>query len=139
MRDATARRLSTLHRILFRSTSGQVGRRFVNNDMLLLTTAGRHSGRPHTVPLLYLRDGAALIVIASWGGRPRNPEWYSNLVANRRVSVELPGRRFDAVATSLPEPERSIWWDHAVAAHDGYATYQARTDRVIPVVRVVPT
>jgi deazaflavin-dependent oxidoreductase (nitroreductase family) len=138
MRDATARRLSTLHRLLFRSTSGRVGKRLVDNDMLLLTTTGRRSGRLHTVPLLYLRDGASLIVIASWGGRPRNPEWYSNLMADRRVTVELPGLRYDAEATPLPEPERSVWWGRAVAAYGGYDNYQSRTDRVIPVVRLTP-
>ena len=139
MRDETARRLSTLHRMLFRSTSGRLGKRLVNNDMLLLTTTGRHSGRPHTVPLLYLCDGTDLIVIASWGGRPRDPEWYSNLIRNPQVTIELPGRRDDAVATPLPEPERSIWWDRAVAAYDGYGNYQSRTDRVIPVVRLKPS
>ncbi len=136
MQDGTARRLSTLHRLLFRSTSGRVGKRLVNNDMLLLTTTGRRSGEPHTVPLLYLQDGPDLIIIASWGGRPRNPEWYANLIREPRVTVELPGRRYDAVATSLTEPERSIWWGRAVAAYEGYADYQSRTDRVIPVVRL---
>lgn len=136
MQDGTARRLSTLHRLLFRSTSGRVGKRLVNNDMLLLTTTGRRSGEPHTVPLLYLQDGPDLIIIASWGGRPRNPEWYANLIREPRVTVELPGRRYDAVATSLTEPERSIWWGRAVAAYESYADYQSRTDRVIPVVRL---
>ena len=75
MQDATARRLSTLHRWLFRSTSGRVGKRLVNNDMLLLTTTGRRSGRLHTVPLLYLRDDSGPIVISSWGGRPHHRQW----------------------------------------------------------------
>jgi deazaflavin-dependent oxidoreductase (nitroreductase family) len=136
MQDNTARRLSTLHRLLFRGTSGRVGKRLVNNDMLLLTTAGRRSGQPHTVPLLYLQDGPDLIIIASWGGRPQHPEWYANLIQEPRVTVELPGRRYDAVATPLAEPERSTWWDRAVAAYAGYAEYQSRTDRAIPVVRL---
>ena len=57
MRDATARRLSTLHTLAYRLTRGRLGRRLVDNDMLLLTTTGRRSGRRHTIPLLYLRDG----------------------------------------------------------------------------------
>jgi len=138
MHDATARRLSSLHRLLFRGTSGRVGKRLVNNDMLLLTTIGRRSGRPHTVPLLYLRDDSAVVVIASWGGRPLDPEWFANLVHHPEVEVELPGRRFGAIATPLAEPERSVWWGRAVAAYGGYAEYQARTDRVIPVIRLAP-
>src|SRR5918994_5462186 len=79
MRDATARRLSRLHVLVYRLTGGRIGRRLVNNDMLLLTTCGARTGRKHTVPLLYLRDGETLVVIASWGGRPKNPHWFTNL------------------------------------------------------------
>jgi deazaflavin-dependent oxidoreductase (nitroreductase family) len=138
MRDGTARRLSALHRLVFRGTSGRIGKRLVHNDMLLLTTTGRSTGLPHTVPLLYLRDDAGVIVIASWGGRPDNPEWFTNLVNQPRVEVELPGRRYWAMAIPLPEPARSTWWNRAVEAYHGYAEYQSRTDRVIPVVRLDP-
>ncbi len=138
MRDVTARRLSSIHRVLFRSTGGRVGRRLVDNDMLLLTTTGRITGTPHTVPLLYLTDGSAVIVIASWGGRPDHPEWFLNLEADPRVEVELYRRRFAARAEILAESERSVWWTRAVAAYSGYAAYQARTAREIPVVRLSP-
>ncbi|MDH5373813.1 MAG: nitroreductase family deazaflavin-dependent oxidoreductase, partial [Acidimicrobiia bacterium] len=80
MRDRTAKHLSTLHTLLYRSTGGRIGRRLVDNDMLLLTTIGHATGQPHTVPLLYLDSGDALIVIASWGGRPQHPHWYQNLL-----------------------------------------------------------
>ena len=73
MRDRTVRRLSAIHRWFYRTTHGTIGRHFVNNDMLLLTTRGRSSGRPHEVPLLYLREGERLILIASFGGRPVTP------------------------------------------------------------------
>lgn len=137
MRDRTARRLSALHRVLYRATGGRVGRRLVRNDMLLLTTTGRRTGRRHTVPLLYLVDGDDPIVIASWGGRPTHPEWYQNLVADPCVEVQVRSERFRATARPLPEPERTTWFTRAVAAYPGYADYQARTDRVIPVVRLV--
>ena len=139
MKDSTARRLSALHRVLFRSTRGAVGRRLVGNDMLLLTTTGHRTGRSHTVPLLYLMDGDDPIVIASWGGRPYDPMWYTNLVADPNVRVQLHSRRFAARAETLPEPTRSEWWDRAVAAYSGYAAYQSRTARVIPVVRLTRT
>ena len=136
MRDGTAKALSAIHTMLYRFTGGRVGRRLVDNDMLLLTTTGRRSGESHTVPLLYLRDGNAVIVIASWGGRDYPPHWFLNLVADPAVEVQIDSERWPGRAEVLDEPERSQWWDRAVAAHDGYAAYQARTDRVIPVVRV---
>ena len=119
----------------YRATGGRIGKRLVANDMMLLTTTGRRTGARHTVPLLYLRDSdGALIVIASWGGRDRHPEWYLNLVADPRVVVQIDADRFRADAVPLREPERTEWWQRAVAAYDGYADYQAKTDRVIPVV-----
>jgi deazaflavin-dependent oxidoreductase (nitroreductase family) len=138
MHDTTARRLSTVHRLLYRATGGRIGRRLVNNDMLLLTTSGRLTGKPHTVPLLYLLDGDVPVVIASWGGRPRHPEWFENLIVEPRVEVQILRRRFGATAIPMREPGRTEWWHRAVAAYDGYTAYQAKTDRVIPVVRLVP-
>ena len=139
MRDATARRLSTLHTLAYRLTGGRIGRRLVNNDMLLLTTTGRRSGRQHTIPLLYLRDdGDGVIVIASWGGRDYPPHWYLNVRADPAVFVQIDGALWEAVAHELDEPERSTWWQHAITAYDGYAEYQSRTDRVIPILRLTP-
>ncbi|NNC40029.1 MAG: nitroreductase family deazaflavin-dependent oxidoreductase [Acidimicrobiia bacterium] len=134
MRDRTAKHLSTLHTLLYRATRGRIGRRLVDNDMLLLTTTGHTTGKKHTVPLLYLDTGSSLIVIASWGGRPTNPHWYQNLLANPRAQVRLPDRRFQAVARTAAPQERLLWWPRIVDAYDGYATYQSRSDREIPVV-----
>ena len=138
MHDRTARTLSTLHTLLYRITRGRLGRRLVDNDMLLLTTTGRISGKTHTVPLLYLEDGGALVVIASWGGRPDHPHWYENLVTQPSCFVTLPGRRFPATARTASPDERHQWWPKVVAAYDGYATYQSRTDREIPIVYLEP-
>ncbi len=139
MRDATARRLSALHTSLYRLTRGRIGRRLVHNDMLLLTTTGRRSGRSHTVPLLYLRDRDDVLVIASWGGRDSPPDWYLNTTADPHVAVQIEGTSFAAAATVLNGTERDEWWERAVAAYDGYATYQARTAREIPILRLRPT
>ncbi|MFQ5554510.1 MAG: nitroreductase family deazaflavin-dependent oxidoreductase [Acidimicrobiia bacterium] len=137
MRDATARRLSAIHAAAYRLTRGRIGRRLVRNDMLLLTTRGRRTGRPHTVPLLYLRDGRDLVVIASWGGRDRHPEWYLNLAADPSVWVQIDGTQGGATATSMRDDERSAWWSRAVDAYAGYTGYRAKTTRSIPVVRIV--
>ena len=104
--------------------------------MLLLTTVGRLTGNPHTVPLLYLEEGDDLIVVASWGGRPQNPEWYLNLAANPEVSVQVGRRQWQATASTIESDERQSWWPRIVDAYAGYAQYQSRTDREIPVVRL---
>jgi deazaflavin-dependent oxidoreductase (nitroreductase family) len=136
MKDATARRLSRFHAILLRLSRGRIGLRVVDNDMLLLTTRGRRSGRPHTVPLLYLRDGDDLIVIASWGGRDYHPDWYLNLTADPSAYVGFGGATRPVTARTTVGEERAAWWKRAVEAHDGYAGYQRRTDREIPIVRL---
>jgi deazaflavin-dependent oxidoreductase (nitroreductase family) len=139
MRDATARRLSRLHRGVYRLTRGWVGRRLVRNDMLLLTTRGRRTGTPHTVPLLYVQDGDRLVVIASWGGRPHHPEWYLNLVAEPRAVVQVRSRSWAVRARTAGPAERQDWWTRVTTAYSGYLDYQARTDRVIPVVFLEPS
>lgn len=132
------RRWSSVHRILFKSTGGFIGKRLVSNDILLLTTVGRETGKPHTVPLLYLSDASALVVIASYGGRPEHPEWYQNLVKNSEVGVRTSTDEFTALARTVSDDERAALWPRIVAAYDGYRIYQERTDRQIPVVVLEP-
>ena len=134
MRDRTAKALSTIHTLIFRVTGGRIGRRLVDNDMLLLTTTGRLTGKPHTVPLLYLEDGTTLVVIASWGGRPNHPHWYQNLCAQPEAIVRLPDRSIRVVARNASAEERRAWWPKIVEVYEGYVAYQSRTDREIPVV-----
>ena len=139
MRDTTVKYLSSLHRFSYRVTRGRMGRRFVANDMLLLTTKGRRTSRDHTVPLLYLRDGNNIIVIGSYGGRDYPPDWFANLQAAPRVTVQIEGEKAVAIASPMDEPERTEWWQRFVAAYEGYANYQRRTDRIIPIIRLTPT
>jgi deazaflavin-dependent oxidoreductase (nitroreductase family) len=115
-----------------------VGKRLVDNDMVLLTTSGRVTGEAHTVPLLYLRDGDRLVVIASYGGRDRYPDWYLNLESAPEVVVELPGIRLRMVARTATSDERARWWPRILDAYDGYGVYQSRTRREIPVVFLDP-
>jgi deazaflavin-dependent oxidoreductase (nitroreductase family) len=102
--------------------------------MLLLTTTGRRTGKPHTVPLLYLGDGDRWVVIASFGGRPYHPAWYLNLMADPSVVVQIQGRRFPAIASLATPEERAAWWPRIDRAYRGYSEYATRTDRTIPVV-----
>jgi deazaflavin-dependent oxidoreductase (nitroreductase family) len=134
MRDETVRRLSRFHSITYLLSRGLLGRRLAGNDMLLLTTRGAVTGRPHTVPLLYLKDDDALVVIASFGGRPDHPHWYRNLLADPGAEVQVGSSRWKVRARTADPAERAIWWPRIVAAYGAYERYQARTDRVIPVV-----
>ncbi|MEN8040982.1 MAG: nitroreductase/quinone reductase family protein [Actinomycetota bacterium] len=134
MRDANVKRASVIHTILYRATNGLVGRRLVHNDMLLLTTTGSTTGHPHTVPLLYLQNGDRLIVVASYGGRPDHPQWYTNLVAEPEVAVQILGDHYRARASTMSPRERTEWWPRVVEAYDGYHDYQSKTTREIPLI-----
>lgn len=90
------------------------------------------------VPLLYLTDGPRLVVVASYGGRPIHPGWYLNLDLQPRVTVQIGSETRTMTARSARPEERAQWWPRIVDAHDGYATYQSRTDREIPVVFLEP-
>lgn len=138
MKDVRVKRWSRLHKSLYRSTRGRVGNRLVANDMLLLTTVGRRTAVAHTVPLLYLSETDRLVVIASYGGRDHHPEWYLNLVDNPSVTVETPGQKISMTARTADHEERNVWWPRIVDAYNGYANYQSRTDRKIPVVFLEP-
>ncbi len=119
-------------------TGGLLGRRLVGNDMLLLTTTGRVTGRPHTVPLLYLRDGESIVTIASYGGRNRHPEWYLNLLATPSATVQVGSSKRRVFARTASADERRDWWPRVVDAYSDYAVYQTRSDREIPVVFLDP-
>lgn len=138
MRDSLVKGLSSFHAALFRASGGRFGDRLVDNDMLLLTTTGIVTGKPHTVPLLYLDEGHSFIVIASYGGRPEHPQWYRNLLDDPRVMVRTKSDEFQALARPASASERSLWWDRVITAYEGYRDYQARTEREIPLVFLTP-
>ncbi|MGW2547078.1 nitroreductase family deazaflavin-dependent oxidoreductase, partial [Kitasatospora sp. NPDC001574] len=118
----------------FRSNGGRVGGPFEGSDLLLLTTSGAVTGRPHTVALGYVRAEGLLLVIASAAGAPEHPQWYRNLLANPVVGVELGTGTFDAVAVPSEGPRRDRLFAAVVRAAPGYGDYQTLTDRVLPVV-----
>jgi deazaflavin-dependent oxidoreductase (nitroreductase family) len=118
----------------FRANQGKVGGRFVNMPLLLLTTTGAKSGRAITKPLVYTKDGESLIVIASFGGGPKNPSWYHNLVANPEAIVEVGSERFRARATVATGEERQRLFDRQAARMPVFVEYQKRTTRQIPVI-----
>jgi deazaflavin-dependent oxidoreductase (nitroreductase family) len=123
----------------FRANAGKVGGSWEGRDLLLLTTTGRKSGRKHTTPMVFTRDGDRLLVYASKAGAPTHPDWYLNLVADPRVVVEAGDERYDAIATPLEGDERERAFREQAERSPTFAEYQAKTDRVIPVVALTRT
>lgn len=115
----------------FRANGGAVGG---SNRLLLLTTTGRKSGLPRTIPVAYSTDGDRLIIAASKGGAPTNPDWFFNLLANPVVTVELGTERFQARASVAEEPERERLYAHHAELMPGFTEYSKKTTRQIPVV-----
>ena len=118
----------------FRANSGKVGGPFEGAPLLLLTTTGAKSGRQHTTPVMYNTDGDRLLVFASKAGAPTNPAWYHNLVAHPKVTVEVGTESFDANAVVVAGEERDRLYARHAAQFPGFAEYQEKTTRVIPVV-----
>ena len=118
----------------FRANGGQVGGQFADRSLLLLHTTGAKSGQLRINPLVYSTDGDRLVVVASKGGAPTNPDWYHNLVANPQVTVEVGTEQFQAQATVAEEPERTRLFDQMASAMPGFADYQRNTPRILPVI-----
>lgn len=123
----------------FRANAGKVGGPFEGAQLLLLTTTGARSGKPHTVPLGFLRDGGTPLVVASAAGADRHPAWYHNLLARPLVQVETGTEEYEAVAVPAAGARRDELFAQVVRAEPGYGEYQGRTARVIPVVALQRT
>lgn len=122
----------------FRANAGKVGGRFAGKSLLLLHTIGAKSGQPRINPVACIRDGDRLVIIASKGGAPTNPDWYYNILANPLVSVETGTEQFQARASIAVEPERTRLYNQMVEMMPGFAEYQRKTTRVIPAVILTP-
>jgi deazaflavin-dependent oxidoreductase (nitroreductase family) len=116
----------------FRANDGKVTGQFANANLLLLTTTGAKSGQPRVSPLAYFRIDGKLIIIGSFAGAPVNPAWVHNLRADPRARVEVGTDDFDVTARELPAAERDALFEKVAAAAPGFAEYQSKTDRVIP-------
>jgi F420H(2)-dependent quinone reductase len=135
-----------LHVPVFRLTNGRIGSKWRIGagwkkpvPTLLLDHVGRKSGKQFTTPLLYLEDGPRLVVVASQGGLPRNPQWFHNLMANPATTVSLRGERNRQVNARESEPEEwAELWPRLVDLYADFDSYQAWTEREIPVVVLEP-
>lgn len=130
---------------VYRKTGGRIGGKWRVGagfrkpvPTLLLDHVGRKSGTSFTVPLLYVRDGADLVVVASQGGRPEHPQWYRNLVANPDTHVQVGAERSAVRAAVADAGERDRLWPKLVDAYADFDTYQSWAEREIPVIVLTP-
>ena len=132
------RLIAGLHRSIYRASRGKVAGSVGKLGVLLLTTTGRTSGKPRTVPLLYTGAGDGYAVIASMGGAPADPAWCKNLRANANAVVEIGGDRSVVRAREAEGDERERLWRAMADANSGYDGYQRKTSRRIPVFILEP-
>ena len=125
----------------FRANEGRVGGPFAGAPMVLVTSTGAKSGRPHTTPLVYLREadasggpGERIYVFGSMGGAPKHPAWYHNLKANPDASVEVGTDRYAVRATIMTGDERDRLFQKQASLRPQFAEYQQRTTRTILVI-----
>jgi deazaflavin-dependent oxidoreductase (nitroreductase family) len=138
--------MSRVNTRVYRLTGGRLGKKWRVGagfkkpvPICLLTTTGRKSGQPRTVPLCYLQDGDDVVLVASQGGLPSNPQWFGNVRANSAVQIEIGRQKFDYNAHKANAAERARLWPMLVDLYADFASYQEWTDREIPVVICEPT
>ncbi|HEX4281349.1 MAG TPA: nitroreductase family deazaflavin-dependent oxidoreductase [Solirubrobacteraceae bacterium] len=122
----------------FRANEGRVGGPFEGGRLLLLHHVGARTGTPRINPLMYSRDADRYVIFASKGGAPSNPAWYHNLMAHPNTTIEVGTDMIDVVASEAAGDERDRLYGAQAESSPQFAEYQAKTDRVIPVVLLTP-
>ena len=122
----------------FRANGGKVGGQFEGAPLLLLHSTGAKSGQARVNPIMYLADGDNYAVFASKAGAPTSPDWYHNLIANPRASVEVGEATVNVVAKVAEGDTRERLWSTQKELYPGFAEYEAKTTRLIPVVVLEP-
>ena len=138
LRRFLIRAMSRTHGGVYRASGGRILGRVAGMPVLLLTTTGRESGKPRTAALTYLRDGADLVVIGSFGGSDLPPAWWLNLQRDPRASVLIGKTTSEVTARASTAEEHDRLWPLVTAAYPGYGRYQERTARLIPIVMLTP-
>ncbi|WP_243059611.1 nitroreductase family deazaflavin-dependent oxidoreductase [Nocardioides sp. SR21] len=131
---------------VFKLTNGRIGSKWRIGagwkkpvPTLLLDHVGRKSGTTFTTPLLYLEDGRDLVIVASQGGLPKNPQWYPNLLANPDTTVRIKKEGVRRVRARTADPEeKAALWPRLVELYADFESYASWTDREIPVVVLEP-
>ncbi|TFV59947.1 nitroreductase family deazaflavin-dependent oxidoreductase [Mycobacterium sp. PS03-16] len=124
--------------LVYKVSGGRIGGSFGNAPVALLTTIGRKTGEPRVSPLIYLRDGDRVILVASRGGSDKHPMWYLNLRANPTVQIQIKDEVLTRTARLATDEERAGYWPQLTALYPSFADYRSWTDREIPIVVCEP-
>jgi deazaflavin-dependent oxidoreductase (nitroreductase family) len=133
------RTMAAVNTWIYRLSGGRIAGKWTHGEpMLLLTTIGRKSGEPRTVPLVYMSEGDRLIVVGSQAGMSKDPQWMANAAANPSVEVEIGARKRKMRAHRGSAEEKARYWPALCAMNSDYAAYQSRTTRDIPILIIDP-
>jgi len=135
---AVQKNITRFHIWVYRTTAGRIGQYIGSVPCLLLTSTGRKTGKQRTTPLTYLQDGDRYVLVASNGGTLTDPVWWLNLQSQPRATIQVGNLTLTVQATMADSTERTRLWPQAVAVYSGYAGYQRRTPREIPMVILSP-
>jgi deazaflavin-dependent oxidoreductase (nitroreductase family) len=134
--DLQLKTMNAIHRGLLKISGGRVGWRAGGMPVVELTTTGRKSGQPRTVMLTSpAQQGDAIVIVASRGGDDHHPAWFLNLRDHPEVEAAIGGKPKQPMRARVATPEeRAVLWPQVTATYKGYAGYQTKTDREIPLV-----
>jgi len=131
--------VNPVHRTVFSLSGGRVANKGFGMPVVELTTTGRKSGKRRTTMLTSpVQDGDTWVLVASYGGDDRNPQWFLNLRDNPDVEFKTGAEPRPMRARVATQDEKAHLWPRVIAAHQGYANYQTKTDRDIPLVILTP-
>ena len=133
--------ISKIHGYMYSGSGGRIGKKLGNQDIILLTTIGRKSGKKRNVPLAVIRYEDKYLVIGSFGGSPVHPAWFLNIESNPGVQIRLGSKVIDASASVIrkSDDEYEKLWDKAVNVYQGFDSYKRATDREIPIIVLTRT
>lgn len=125
---------------VYEKTNGRIWNKFLGVHCAILTTTGKKTGLPRKTPLLYLKDGDNIVMVASQGGFSTEPFWYKNLCHTHKAQIQIGGEKYQVTSRDATEDEATDLWPKLDAIYKGYAEYRARTEgiRVIPIVIFTP-
>lgn len=130
---------NSVHVALYRKSRGKFGSMAANLTLLLITTYGRKSGKPHTNPVVYIEDGNDYLISASAGGMDWHPGWYLNLKNRPEAKIEIGEKAFIVQAVITEGEERKRLYEMFKAASSNFVKYEKGLSREIPVIRLTPT
>lgn len=133
--------MSKLNTWTYKATGGRLGAKWRGGSnrftapppVGILTTIGRKSGEPRDSPLLFLREGDRIVLVASQGGRATNPMWYLNIQANPQVTFQFKNEKLKLTARDASDAERAEYWPKLDAIYPDFQNYRTYTDRKIPI------